>query len=149
MIEVAGPEQAEELAALHASAFDRGWTAAEIVHMLDNPAVFALVEREGGARGLVMAWVAAGDSELLTIAVAPQARRAGLGEALVNAACAAALVRGAGSMHLEVAVDNAAARALYKKLGFEVAGSRRDYYERPGGAVDAVVMRRSLPRPQV
>lgn len=149
MIESVCLDDAAAMSALHAASFDRGWSAAEIVHMLENPAVVAIAAREQGMRGFVMAWVAAGDAELLTVAVAPDARRGGLGEKLVNAACAAALLRGAGSMHLEVAEDNAAARALYAKLGFEQAGCRRGYYQRANGAVDAVVMRRSLPRPVV
>ena len=43
---------------------------------------------------------------------------------------------------LEVRMDNAAARQLYAKLGFEVIGTRRGYYEQ--GRVDAVVMRRAI-----
>jgi ribosomal-protein-alanine N-acetyltransferase len=52
-------------------------------------------------------------------------------------------------MHLEVADDNAAARALYRKLGYEEAGRRHAYYVGEGGSVDAIVMRRTLPRPIV
>ena len=59
-------------------------------------------------------------------------------------------MRGAATMHLEVAEDNAAARALYAKLGYEEAGRRHAYYRgRRAAAVDAIVMRRSLPRPVV
>ena len=61
----------------------------------------------------------------------------------MTAAGVAALVRGAASMHLEVAEDNAAARSLYRKLGYEESGRRRGYYS--GG--DAILMRRILPRP--
>jgi ribosomal-protein-alanine N-acetyltransferase len=68
---------------------------------------------------------------------------------LVTSAGVAALVRGATSMHLEVAEDNAAARALYVKLGYEEAGRRHAYYGGEGGPVDAIVMRRTLPRPVV
>ena len=94
-----------------------------------------------------MAWAAAGDAEMLTVAVVPEARRRGLGAALVTAAGVAALVRGAASMHLEVAENNEAARALYAKLGYEEAGRRHAYYAGEGGSVDAIVMRRTLPRP--
>ena len=67
-----------------------------------------------------MAWAAAGDSELLTVAVMPEFRRKGVGASLVTAVSVAALVRGAATMHLEVAVDNDAARALYAKLGYAI-----------------------------
>lgn len=149
MIEAAGADACDLLANLHARAFDRPWTAAEIAKLLDNSAVFALVSRETEPLGFVLAWAAAGDAELLTVAVVPEARRRGVGAALVTSAGVAALVRGAASMHLEVAENNDAARALYAKLGYEEAGRRHAYYAGEGGSVDAIVMRRSLPRPIV
>lgn len=150
MIEAATAEQAELLAGLHARAFDRPWSAGEISKLMDNAAVFAILSRsEREVQGFALAWAAAGDAELLTVAVIPEARRRGVGASLVTSAGVAALVRGAASMHLEVAEDNAAARALYAKLGYEEAGRRAAYYAGEGGSVDAIVMRRTLPRPLV
>lgn len=149
MIETVGAEAAELLADLHARAFDKPWTAAAIAKLLENSAVFAVVSREGAAQGFAMAWAAAGDAELLTLAVPRDLRRKGVGASLVDAAGAAALMRGAVSMHLEVAEDNLGARALYAKLGYEEAGRRHDYYAGEGGFVDAIVMKRALPRPVI
>lgn len=149
MIEAASADVCEELAALHARAFDKPWSGPDIAKLLDNRAAFALVSRDTEMRGFVIAWAAVGEAEILTIAVVPEARRKGVGASLVTAAGVAALVRGAASMHLEVAEDNAAARALYAKLGYEEAGRRHAYYAGEGGAVDAIVMRRTLPRPVV
>lgn len=142
MIEAAGADAALQMAQLHARAFDKPWSAEEIGKLLENPAVFALTSRAEAPQGFVIAWAAAGDSELLTVAVVPEARRRGIGAALVAAAGVVALARGAAAMHLEVAEDNAPARALYAKLGYEAVGRRAAYYA--GGAVDAVVMRRVL-----
>ena len=148
MIEAAGADQADLLAGLHAAAFDQPWTAAEIAELMENSAVFAILSRRGeAAQGFAMGWAAAGDAELLTVAVSPEARRRGVGASLVTAAGVTALVRGAASMHLEVAEDNEAARALYKKLGYEETGRRRGYYATSRGWIDAIVMRRTLPRP--
>jgi [ribosomal protein S18]-alanine N-acetyltransferase len=148
VIEAAGAEQAELLAALHARSFDKPWSAAEIAKLLENPAVFVIVSRTEQVRhGFAMAWAAAGDSELLTVAVTPESRRRGIGASLVTSVGVAALVRGAASMHLEVAEDNTGARALYAKLGYQEAGRRRGYYATAGGWIDAIVMRRTLPRP--
>lgn len=144
MIQAVGVAAAERLAALHARAFDRPWSADEIAKLLENPAAFAFIAGAPEAEGFVMAWAAAGDAELLTVAVVPQARRAGVGAALVAAAAAAAAARGATSMHLEVAEDNTAARALYAKLGYEQVGRRAGYYAGEAGAIDAIVMRRAL-----
>jgi ribosomal-protein-alanine N-acetyltransferase len=60
---------------------------------------------------------------------------------------AEALVRGRGarSMFLEVAVDNARARRLYGGLGYEAAGVRRNYYRRRAGVtIDALVLKKRL-----
>lgn len=149
MIEAVGKEAAAQLAEVHARAVDRPWSEAELASLLDNQAVYALISRGDALQGFVLAWAAAGDAEVLTVAVVPEARRKGVGAALVTAAGVAALVRGAAHMHLEVAEDNAAARALYAKLGYEEAGRRHAYYAGEGGAVDALVMRRALPRPVV
>lgn len=149
MIEAVGADSADLLGALHARAFDKPWSAGEIAKLLENPAVFAIVSRSAEPQGFVMAWAAAGDSELLTVAVIPEARRKGIGASLVTSAGVTALVRGAASMHLEVAEDNAGARALYAKLGYEEAGRRHAYYAGEGGFVDAIVMKRTLPRPVV
>jgi ribosomal-protein-alanine N-acetyltransferase len=148
LIEAASAEQAALLSELHVRSFDKPWSAAEIAKLMENPAVFAIVSRTDQVRhGFVMAWAAAGDAELLTVAVVPEARRRGVGASRVTSAGVAALVRGASSMHLEVAEDNTGARALYAKLGFQEAGRRRGYYASAGGWVDAIVMRRVLPRP--
>ena len=149
MIEAVGIESAALLADLHARAFEKAWREAEFAEILNNQATFALVARAGAPQGFVLGWTAAGDAEVLTVAVIPEARRKGIGASLVTAAGVAALVRGAAHMHLEVAEDNIAARALYIKLGYEEAGRRHAYYAGEGGAVDAVIMRRALPRPIV
>ena len=63
-----------------------------------------------------------------------------------EAAALAARNLGAEQMFLEVAEDNAAALALYRRAGFEAAGRRRGYYPREAGAaVDALLLVRKLP----
>ena len=148
MIGFVGAEASAELASLHARAFAQPWSEAEIASLLQNPIAYALrAGAEGAAHGFVLAWAPGGDGEILTIAVAPERRRSGIGLALTEAAMAAALARGASAISLEVAEDNAAARALYAKLGFAPAGRRSAYYRRAEGGVDALVLRRALPLP--
>ena len=149
MLHAEGKEAAAQLAEVHARAVAKPWGEAELASLLDNQAVYALISRDDGLEGFVLAWAAAGDAEVLTVAVVPEARRKGVGAALVTAAGVMALVRGAAHMHVEVAENNAAARALYTKLGYEEAGRRHAYYAGEGGAVDALVMRRALPWPVV
>ena len=132
-----------KMAALHARSFTtpRPWSEAEIDALLASPLVFALT-RPGA---FLLGRVVAGEAELLTIAVHPDQRRAGLGGALVDAFVTEARARGGESAFLEVAASNTAARALYANCGFAPAGRRRGYYHRPDGtSEDALVLVRSL-----
>jgi ribosomal-protein-alanine N-acetyltransferase len=135
------------LATLHARAFTtpRPWGEAEFAALLADPLAFLLIE---GDAGFLLGRAVAGEAELLTIAVTPEARRLGLGRKLVSRFVYQARLRGAESAFLEVAEDNVAARRLYLAAGFSDAGRRRGYYRTPDGrAVDALVMVRSLQEP--
>ena len=86
------------------------------------------------------------ESEILTVAVDPGARRRGVGRALLAAALDAAVARGVESGFLEVAEDNTAAAALYAGAGFRPIGRRRGYYPRGSGtSIDALALRLRLP----
>ncbi len=132
-----------DLAALHARCFTlpRPWSETEIADLLVSPHVWAEVAPGGFALGRAIA----GEAELLTIAVAPEARRTGTGRMLLARYEASARRRDASESFLEVAADNSAACALYRGAGYVQAGLRRDYYTAPGHVpVDAIVMRKSL-----
>ncbi|MFC4018198.1 ribosomal protein S18-alanine N-acetyltransferase [Micromonospora sp. GCM10011542] len=75
------------------------------------------------------------------IAVRRDAQRRGLGRALLEALLAEVARRGARSVLLEVAADNAPAQRLYATYGFEPIGVRRGYYQ-PSNT-DALVMQRN------
>ncbi|HEX5378086.1 MAG TPA: GNAT family N-acetyltransferase [Phenylobacterium sp.] len=135
----------DALAALHALAFQPGWDAEAIADLGSGPGVFGLMVEAPGPIGMILCRAIAGESEILTLAVDPAARRRGVGAALVRAAADMARSLGAQEMFLEVATDNAAALALYEAAGFARAGLRRGYYDRGAdAAADAVVMRRDL-----
>ena len=146
-IEVTAASDAGVLAEIHASAFDRPWSAAEIAALLDSPGTLAL-QSSGDRKGFVMVRALAGEAEILTLAVAPEGRRQGQARALMQAAIVQALARQAETLFLEVAADNAAALGLYEGLGFEMAGRRKGYYDRGAASprIDALVMRLCLNR---
>jgi ribosomal-protein-alanine N-acetyltransferase len=83
-----------------------------------------------------------GEADIQTLAVAPGARRGGLGRTLVTALLTEAKSRGAHEVFLEVRADNPVARALYDSLGFEQIAVRARYYQPDG--VDAQIMRVTL-----
>ncbi len=131
---------ARALAALHRTAFDAPWSEAELSDLI-HAGGFAVIE---DGQGFILCRAAAGEAEILTIAVDPSARRSGLGRRLVEAAVAQAREQAAERLFLEVAVDNLAAIGLYEATDFAQVGRRRGYYRRSDGDVDALVMRRDL-----
>lgn len=145
----AGPERAEEIAPLHAQLFDPPWTAASLEQTLSHPASTAFVaEIRVPARvtvGFILGQLAADEAEILTIGVAPELQRRGLGRRLIEGFARAAKRAEARKVHLEVASDNIGALALYKAMGFTETGRRKGYYERPNGkAEDAVTLALAL-----
>ncbi|HSH28766.1 MAG TPA: GNAT family N-acetyltransferase/peptidase C39 family protein [Thiohalobacter sp.] len=68
-------------------------------------------------------------ARLYSIAVDPAARGRGLAQTLLTAAEVEAAGRGCVDMRLEVRPDNAAAIALYERLGYRRFGTFDDYYE--------------------
>lgn len=132
------------LAALHAACFrrPRPWTAAEFAALLGQRTTVLAALPDGFALGRV----AADEAELLTLAVAPHARRRGLGGRLLALYEAEAQARGARTSVLEVAADNLPARALYAVRGYAEAGRRPGYYGADAGApeADAILLQRPL-----
>ncbi|HUF87268.1 MAG TPA: GNAT family N-acetyltransferase [Thermohalobaculum sp.] len=144
------------LARIHAVAFageGRPWSAPEILALLSEPGVGLRLAHagQGGAgdrlapAGFALYRVAADEAELLTVAVAPQAWRAGLGRALLGACEDGARAAGARRLFLEVGAANGAARVLYAGAGYREVGRRPGYYRRPDGrSDDALVLAKAL-----
>jgi ribosomal-protein-alanine N-acetyltransferase len=76
---------------------------------------------------LVTRTVAAGEREILNLAVAPDFRRKGVARAL----CERALQAFQGAVFLEVRESNRIAQEFYKSLGFKELSKRKEYYESP------------------
>lgn len=132
-----------ELAALHAQCFEmpRPWGANEFISLLSSNGVFLVCNDAGFALGRAVA----GEAELLTLAVAPAARRHGNGRQLLTAFESEALGRGTTEAFLEVAASNFAALTLYQANGYSESGRRKDYYCPPTGQkIDAILMRKHL-----
>lgn len=115
----------------------RPWSEPSIRTALSAATTVAFVAGDPPV-GHVLASLYADEAEILSLAVLPEQRRRGIGNALL-AACEQAW-RGAGvrGAWLEVRRDNRGALELYSRRGWTDAGLRRGYYE---DGTDAVVMR--------
>jgi len=78
--------------------------------------------------GFALLRLAGDEAELFDVGVRPEARRRGIGRALLDRILETAKQRGVVAAHLEVRRDNEAARASYAAVGFEEVGVRHRYY---------------------
>lgn len=135
------------MAAIHSSRMTEKWSAESLAALLATPGSFALVvEDVAQIAGFAVVRAAGGEAEILTIAVRAGLDRRGHGAELMRGVAAQAQEMGAETLFLEVNEMNGAAHALYKRLGFAVAGRRKGYYYEPGGPPsDALILRAALP----
>lgn len=142
-IEPAEVDDAETLARLHAAGFYRGWPREDFQTYLAAKATPAYIacDRNRKIAGFIMLRVTGEECELMTIAVDPKWRDKAIGTALLRASFADLMMSPCKTMFLEVAEDNKAAIALYRRHGFIEIGRRAGYYPRPDGApATALVM---------
>lgn len=112
---------------------DGFWSA---LRRKDTLYVTALLD--GETAGYCGLWISFDEAEITNVAVAAGARRRGAAEAMLAELMRLARERGVSRFTLEVRKSNTAARRLYEKLGFEAAGVRPRFYEKP--VEDAVIM---------
>jgi len=140
--------------ALHAKGFDDAWDADAIIRLLDVPGAFGILAYRPGDTsknakdqplGFVLMQTVLDEAEINTITVAPDARRMGVGRALLDAVKERLESAGVTRILLEVAVDNDGAIALYRQNGFSEIGRRKGYYTRADNLkVDALVLERLI-----
>lgn len=94
-----------------------------------------------GILGFIVAEVRRQTGHIITIDVVAEARRSGVGSALLRAAEDHLRESGARAVALETAVNNAAAIQFYKQKGYFVEKTVRGYYS---NQLDALVMAKSL-----
>lgn len=139
----ADPSDAPALGLIERASFGDPWTDQSLAEALRAPSGIGLVALlRSRVVGYLLARRVGGSGEILNLAVAPQARRKGVGRALLLGGLRALVEGGVGEVFLEVRESNLAARGLYEGEGFIVVGMRKAYYRSP--LEDALVLRREL-----
>lgn len=125
--------------------FGEAWTRNQCLGVLALPGVWLRLARlDGAPAGFALTRLVLDEAELLLLATRPEARRCGVGAALLRAATEEARTRGAKSLHLEVRAGNDAVK-LYRTAGFVKVGERRGYYRGKTGQIfDAQTYRLEL-----
>lgn len=145
------PADLDTAAAIEATAPD-AWSRQGLAEELNQQltggvARLFVLEADGAIAGLAVFQLAADQTTLNTLTLAPAHRGQGLGLALLRTALAGLRSEGAQHCFLEVREHNAPALALYTRLGFCIAGKRRAFYRDP--LEDALVMDLALDRAQL
>ena len=117
------------------------WSEKSVASELTNElALWLVAEDEGRVVGYVGSQTVFPETDMMNVAVAPDRRREGIAEVLVDSLMMELKRMGSECLTLEVRVSNAPAIALYEKLGFHEAGLRKNYYRNP--KEDALIMRK-------
>ncbi len=128
------------IAEIERQCFPEPWSEDALREELGKGLFLAAVE-DGTVTGYVGCQTVLDEGYITNVAVLPAFRRRGVAERLLTALLGQA--QGLAFVTLEVRASNAAAIALYEKLGFERAGVRRGFYRAP--KEDAVLMTKHLP----
>jgi len=135
-----------EVAILEKNCFSIPWSERMFYdEMKHDHAVYFIAQTEFAAAvqtqkivGYAGLWHIINEGQITNIAVAPEYRRQGIGQMLLDA-----LARYAGEyemvgLTLEVSINNEPAQRLYTKNGFKIEGIRKDYYS--DTHEDAIIM---------
>ena len=133
---------------VEAESFTNPWTREMYASEMRNRSMcHILLVRTDECRvaGFCAFWLVFDEIHINNLAMRPAVRGRGLGTALLERVLEDARTLGARRATLEVRASNERARRLYERLGFYVAGVRRNYYSSP--AEDALILWRDETEP--
>jgi ribosomal-protein-alanine N-acetyltransferase len=136
-----GDQDLEGVLEVEAESFTNPWTREMYAWELQNRSVcHILVVRTDDCRvaGFCAFWLVFDEIHINNVAMRPRFRGRGIGTALLHHVLDEATRLGARRATLEVRASNEGARRLYQRLGFYVAGTRRNYYSNP--VEDALIL---------
>jgi ribosomal-protein-alanine N-acetyltransferase len=154
VIRPAGESDLDGILRIERDSFADPWSRESFESSLALDRMRFLVASDGGAEsrsgesgdetilGYVVALLVLDEAEIADLAVAPVARRCGIGGLLLDRMVADASHAGVRSLYLEVRESNSAARALYESRSFLSVGRRRGYYQHP--QEDALLLKRDF-----
>ena len=134
-------EHVAQVAALEKLCFADPWSENSVASELNNDLSLWLVALEGETVvGYIGSQTAAGETDVMNVAVHPDHRRRGIAQILIEILIRDLKQRGSCALMLEVRASNEPAKQLYDKLGFREVGCRKNYYRNP--KEDALILRK-------
>ena len=113
------------------------WSKRQFVESYDN--VYALVSGNNEIVGFTVILETPPDAEIHNLFICNELRGRGLGKFLLKQAIQM-MSAAVENLYLEVSEANNIAIALYKSLGFEEIGARKNYYRKGSTASNAIMM---------
>ena len=135
------PEDIPAAVEIEKACFSSPWSEKSFSDSISRKDTIFLVceEDENNAiKGYIGMYLSFEEANITNVAVAPAFRKRGCGESLVLGAKEHAKQSAIEKIFLEVRVSNEAAISLYRKMGFENLGIRKNFYEHP--VEDAYIM---------
>ena len=132
-------KQIAEIAEIERSCFATPWTECQIKSS-DNSTVFFIAKINEKAVGYGGMYTVLDEGYVTNIGVLPEHRKQGVGAKIVKSLIDFSIEKHLSFLSLEVRVSNLAAINLYKKMGFEEQGLRKNFYSNP--KEDALIMTR-------
>lgn len=125
-----------ELENLHKLCFPhKPWTADDFADLKKSGC-----EIIASQNGFIVYRATLDEAEIITVGVHPDARRTGIGIALLGVMETDLKKQGVKHIFLEVAADNMPAQKMYEQCGYVVVGHRPKYYD----GIDAIMMRKDI-----
>lgn len=116
------------------------WKKADFQEALESKhTIFSVAEENQNVVGFSILYLSAPEAELPDIVIDEKYRGVGVGETLLRFSIEAACAKGVDTVFLEVRKSNDVAKGLYRKLGFEELGVRKNFYREP--VEDAICMK--------
>ena len=118
------------------------WTVKSLEQLNKRGELGWVIEEKNKVVGFLVARAIVAEAEILNLCIAPEKRRSGLAEALLNTAVAELRRTRVDRLFLEVRESNTPAISFYEKHQFRETGRRPGYYRDPDEA--AVLMMKEL-----
>lgn len=122
----------EQVAKIEKEIFSKPWSAKSFLDSLNSDNTLYVVAQENdvvvGYCGMYMSY---GEGNITNVAVSPGFRRQGIAKKTLDYILKLAVENGITDVTLEVRETNVPAIRMYEQLGFEDAGIRKNFYEKP------------------
>lgn len=135
---LANKEHLPLVAALEKITFSAPWTEKSLEFFLDELNFCAMLLDDGELASYCTVTTVLDEAQIVNVATDPRFKRQGFAKSVLEYVFEECRKREISSVSLEVRESNEGAIALYRALGFEVLGKRKNFYADP--TEDALVM---------